>query len=242
METQTVTAKDRIIFPLDAESLDHPIRWVKTLKDHIGLFKVGLTLFVKEGPKVLNLIQEVAGKKVFLDLKFHDIPETVRAASLALRPVSDAVQFITVHTMEGEATVRAAVEAVEDRVQVLGITVLTSLSEMDSKTSGYSKTVQERVLDLARVAKKAGCAGVVCSGREAKAVKEECGKDFIVVTPGIRPNWAAVSGDDQQRVMTPGEAIRNGADYVVVGRPISQAKEPVEAAEKITQEIMEALR
>ena len=138
--------------------------------------------------------------------------------------------------------VRAAVEAVEGRVQVLGITVLTSLSEMDSKTSGYSKTVQERVLDLARVAKKAGCAGVVCSGREAKAVKEECGKDFIVVTPGIRPNWAAVSGDDQQRIMTPGEAIRNGADYVVVGRPISQAKDPVEAAEKITQEIMEALR
>jgi orotidine-5'-phosphate decarboxylase len=238
----SLSAKDRIIFPLDGEALDHPIKWVKTLKDHVGLFKVGLALFVKEGPKVLNLIQEIAGKKVFLDLKFHDIPETVRAASSALKPVLDSVQFITVHTMEGEASVRAAVEAVENRIQVLGITVLTSLSEAELKAMGSTKTVLERVKDLARIAKMSGCAGVVCSAQEAKAVKQEFGKGFIAVTPGIRPQWAAVPGDDQQRVMTPGEAVRNGADYVVVGRPISKAPDPVEAADKIAHEIEEALQ
>lgn len=242
MGTPSLLAKDRIVLPLDFDSLDHALKFVKTLKDHVGLFKVGLTLFVKEGPQVLHRIQQIAGNKIFLDLKFHDIPATVRGVSAALMTVSEAIRFITVHTSDGEAPVRAAVEALKDKTRVLGVTVLTSLSGVDLKALGFKTTIQERVLNLSRTAKNAGCAGVVCSGYEVKAVKQELGKDFIVVVPGIRPNWAAVSGDDQQRVMTPGEAIRNGADYVVVGRPISKAKDPVEAAEKITQEIMEALR
>lgn len=242
MRTPSLLAKDRIVLPLDFDSLDHALKFVKTLKDHVGLFKVGLTLFVKEGPQVLHRIQQIAGNKIFLDLKFHDIPKTVRSASAVVSSLSGAVKFITVHASEGEATVKAAAEAMKNRTQVLGITVLTSLSENDLKALGFKTTIQERVLDLSRTAKNAGCAGIVCSGYEAQAVKQGLGKDFIVVTPGIRPKWAAIPGDDQQRIMTPQEAILNGADYVVVGRPIYKAADPVEAAEKIAYEIADALR
>ncbi len=242
MGIPSLSAKGRIIFPLDFDSLNLAIKFVETLRDHVGLFKVGLTLFVKEGPQVLHRIQQIAGNKIFLDLKFHDIPETVRSVSAVISSLSGEVTFITVHTSDGEAMVRAAVEATKDGTRVLGVTVLTSLSDVDLKAAGLRKTVQERVLDLSRIAKSAGCAGVVCSGHEARAVKQELGKDFIVVTPGIRPKWAAVSGDDQRRIMTPGEAILNGADYVVVGRPIYKAQDPVQAAEKIADEIEKALQ
>lgn len=242
MGIPSLSGKDRIVFPLDFDSLDLAIQFVRTLKHHVGLFKVGLTLFVKEGPQVLHRIQQIAGNKIFLDLKFHDIPETVRSASAVVSFLSGAVKFITVHTSDGEAMVRAAVEATKNGTCILGVTVLTSLSEVDLKSIGFQKTVQERVLGLSRIAKKAGCAGVVCSGYEVKAVKQELGKDFIVVVPGIRPKWAAVSGDDQRRIMTPREAILNGADYVVVGRPIYKAQDPVQAAEKIADEIEKALQ
>jgi orotidine-5'-phosphate decarboxylase len=201
-----------------------------------------LTLFIKEGPSILSRIGKMVGDRIFLDLKFHDIPETLRSVSAALMSLSDKVRFVTVHASEGETAVRAAVNAMKRPTRVLGVTVLTSLSETDLRALGFQQTVQERVLALSRIAKNAGCAGVVSSANEAMAVKKEMGKDFIVVTPGIRPKWSALSGDDQQRITTPGEAITNGADYIVVGRPISRAKDPVEAAEKIAQEIEEATR
>ena len=129
----------------------------------------------------------------------------------------------------------------QNGTKVLGITVLTSLTEEESKELGYPGSIEERVLTRAGIAKRAGCAGVVCSGHEAKAVKQKFGEDFIVVTPGIRPSWSNIINDDQRRIMTPKEAILNGSDYIVVGRPISIAKDPVEASDKIAQEIEEAL-
>ena len=210
------------------------------LKDYVGLFKIGLALFVKEGPRVIQAIQDMAGERIFLDLKFHDIPETMRQAATALMAVSKGSRFVTVHTSEGEDSVRAAVEAVKGNTKILGVTVLTSSSGLDVSPTSRNLSVQVRVLAMSRIAKNSGCAGIVCSGYEAKAVKEQFGQDFLVVTPGIRPGWATVAGDDQQRVMTPREAILNGADYIVVGRPIHKAKDPVEAANRISNEIKEA--
>jgi orotidine-5'-phosphate decarboxylase len=229
----SVLPKDRIILPLDVESLEQATRLANDLKDHVGLFKIGLALFVKEGPRVIQTIHEITGDRIFLDLKFLDIPETVRNAARALIPISKGIQFITVHTLGDQETVKAAAEVLKGKTNVLGVTILTS--------TGNQKTVA-RVLELSKIAKNAGCAGVVCSGHEARAVKQELGKDFIVVAPGIRPGWASIPGDDQKRIMTPHEAILNGADYIVVGRPIHTAKDPVEAAAKISIEIDGAIR
>lgn len=236
-----LSAKERIVFPLDVPSLEEAERFVKLLKDHIGLFKVGLTLFVREGFQVIKMIEDIAGCKVFLDLKFHDIPETVGNVSSVLMSKSQGIKFVTVHTSEGERIVRAVVEKMTKGTGVLGVTVLTSLDEKESEELGYSKPIKDRVLALAGIAKRAGCVGVVCSGNEAKAVKEKFGKDFVVVTPGIRPAWTNIRKDDQRRIMTPKEAILNGADYIVVGRPIYTARDPVDAADKIAQEIEESL-
>ena len=241
----SLPAKNRIVFPLDVLSIDEAKHLIKLLKDHIGLFKVGLTLFVNEGFQVIKIIEDIVGvggeSKIFFDLKFHDTPETLGNVSTVLMSKSHGLKFVTVHTSEGEKIIRAVVDKMQSGTKVLGITVLTSLTEEESKELGYPGSIEERVLTRAGIAKRAGCAGVVCSGHEAKAVKQKFGKDFIVVTPGIRPSWSNIINDDQRRIMTPKEAILNGSDYIVVGRPISIAKDPVEASDKIAQEIEEAL-
>ena len=235
-----ISAKGRIVLPLDFDSFDQAKSAVKELKDHIGLFKVGLTLFLKEGKTILDYLQgEVGADRVFLDLKFLDIPETVANASAVMDPFH--VKFMTVHASQGASVLRAAVGALRGGTQVLAITVLTSATDAELSGLKMNQTVKERVLLLAQIAKGAKCAGVVCSGLEARDVKRECGQDFIVVTPGIRPKGAEISKDDQQRKMTPGEAIKNGADYVVVGRPINRSSDRVGAARKIAEEIEEAL-
>jgi orotidine-5'-phosphate decarboxylase len=241
MQENPLSGKDRIILPLDFPSFDEAQAVVEKLKNHVGLFKVGLTLYINEGRKFLEYLDRSVGpEKIFLDLKFHDIPETVKNVSSVVASISP-VKFITVHASEGERILKAAVEALPKGTGVLGVTALTSLSEAELKELGISMTVKERVLKLAQMAKKAGCAGVVCSGLEARAVKAQCGLNFIVVTPGIRPAWARVASDDQRRVMTPGEAIQQGADYVVVGRPIYTSSDRVGAAMKVAAEIEEAL-
>jgi orotidine-5'-phosphate decarboxylase len=241
VETQFASANERIILPLDFESLAEVMPLIKALKDHVGLFKIGLTLFLKEGFDVIRRIHEIAGgQKIFFDMKFHDTPWQVAGASAALMSGSVGVRFVTVHTIEGETMPRAVVGAMRNGTKVLGITVLTSLSEKEAKQLGYATSVQDRVIALSTIAKNSGCAGVVCSGHEAKAVKKKTGSGFIVVTPGIRPSWANVDNDDQRRVMTPAEAVQNGADYVVVGRPIFKSKDPVGAAKKIAEEMEEA--
>ena len=194
--------KDRIILPLDTDSSERAFQLVRDLKDHVGLFKVGLTLFSKYGPDIVQSIQKEVGDRIFLDLKFHDIPQTVRTATRALMEACGGVRFLTVHTVQGGDLVRAAVEGSKGDAQVLGVTVLTSISEADQEKLGVQGSVTDRVLVLSQIARDAGCAGVVCSANEAQAVKKEHGRDFIVVTPGIRPNWSHVARDDQSRSHT----------------------------------------
>lgn len=240
MSIRRASAKERIILPLDFPSREQAQTVVKQLRDHVGLFKVGLTLYVKEGRTILDyLTNEVGADRIFLDLKFLDIPETVANVSAMID--SFRPRFITVHASQGPRVLKAAVEALRSGTRVLAVTVLTSVTEAELRELKINQTVKERVLLLAQIAKGARCAGVVCSGLEAGEVKKECGRDFIVVTPGIRPIWAEVSKDDQRRKMTPGEAIQNGADYIVVGRPISSSSDRVGAARKIAEEIEAAL-
>lgn len=236
-------AKDKIIFPLDFSDINSAKRYIEILKDHIGLFKVGLELFVKEGPEILKLISGRGKAKIFLDLKFHDIPETVKGAVRSANELG--AEFITVHCDEGRRLLEIAVETAMGRIKVLAVTVLTSLSRESLKEIGIREELQDPlklVLHRARIAKSAGCAGVVCSGLEAEFIRKEFGKDFIIVTPGIRPLWSITENDDQRRVVTPAEAVKAGADYIVVGRPIRTANDPVDAVKKITKEIEIALK
>ena len=233
--------EERIIFALDVPALDEAVRYARLLKDHVGLFKVGLELFVAGGPRVVKMVKEESSKGVFLDLKFHDIPATVRGACLSASRLG--AEFMTVHC-EGARGIREALGGLTG-VKILGVTVLTSLSEEDFLDMGIDpgfRTTSELVLHRAGVAKEAGLAGVVCSGLEAEAVKKRFGPDFTVVVPGIRLEKYKKGADDQKRVVTPYEAIKGGADYIVVGRPIKNAPDPRKTAEEIAREIEEALQ
>jgi len=234
------TPKDRIIFALDVASWDQARRLVERLAGHVGLFKVGLELFIREGPAVVAMLRK-AGANVFLDLKLHDIPETVRRAMAAAAALD--VDFVTVHCGENPQMLTAAVEGAGDRTGVLAVTLLTSVAGHDLQRAGYLPELGDNPLNLvlARVAmaRTAGCTGIVCSSLEAKAVKTRFGTDLLVVTPGIRPFAAAAH--DQKRVNTPGQAIGNGADYLVIGRPIRDAADPVGTARDIAAEIGQAL-
>jgi orotidine-5'-phosphate decarboxylase len=232
-------AKDYIIFPLDVASEEAARRYVGLLADHVGLFKVGLELFIRSGPQIVRFINSAGSAGVFLDLKLHDIPATV---SRAMQGVADlGVDFATVHCGETPKMLKAAVAGSRGEVRLLGVTVLTSVSAEDIETAGYRSEfypdLSGLVLKRARMAQKAGCAGVVCSGLEAMAIKNQIGADFITVTPGIRPSWAAGKKDDQQRVTTPAQAVANGSDYLVIGRPIRDAADPREAAGRVADEI-----
>lgn len=231
------TPKDRIIFALDVPGIDEARRFVGLLKDHVGMFKIGLELFVACGPEVVRAVQESGGKGIFLDLKFHDIPETVKGAMRSASALG--ADLITVHTSDGQAMMKAAVEA-SGKSRVLGVTVLTSLSGEAFSEAGIDAkfSPESLVLHRAKSAKAAGCAGIVCSGQEARSIRESFGPDFLIVTPGVRSAHDAIG--DQKRVVTPGEAVRNGADYIVVGRPIRKAADPVEAAKRIAGEIEKA--
>jgi orotidine-5'-phosphate decarboxylase len=235
--------KDYIIFPLDVPTSDEAMKYVTLLKHHVGLFKVGLELFISEGPNILQGIRNEGGAGIFLDLKLHDIPVTVRRAFLAasrFRP-----HFVTVHCDEGREVLKDVAESNPGNTRILGVTLLTSLNEQKVLEMGYRSKYGEDlsalVLLRARMAKEAGCHGVVCSGHEVAAVKRELGNGFIAVTPGIRPLWSLVDQDDQERVVIPSNAVRNGADYLVVGRPIRDAADPVAAADGVAEEIAEVL-
>jgi orotidine-5'-phosphate decarboxylase len=236
-------AKDYIIFPLDVASTDEAKRYVELLAGHVGLFKVGLELFIRSGPDIVRFINADAGAGVFLDLKLHDIPSTV---SRAMSRIADlGVRYATVHCGETSRMLEAAVEGGRGAVDILAVTVLTSVSVDDIRLAGYRSEyypdLTRLVINRAAMAKTAGCAGVICSGHEAAMIKREFGKEFAAVTPGIRPQWSLGEPDDQQRVMTPARAIRNGADYLVIGRPIRNARDPVRAAVQVAEEIEAAI-
>ncbi len=237
-------AKDRLIFALDVDSLDEACAWVERLHDQVGVFKVGKQLFTRCGPEVVHMIR-ARGGEVFLDLKYHDIPNTVAMAGVeALRL---GVRIFNVHALGGAEMMARLVAEVDKhaprgtpgRPLLLAVTILTSSTDATLKAVGIDRPVTEMVPRLARLARDAGMDGVVASPQEVGLIREACGADFAIVTPGVRP--ATASLDDQQRVMTPGEALRAGADYLVIGRPISAAPDPAAAAAAILAEMRAAL-
>ncbi len=236
--------EQKILVALDVDNLPAALRLVEQLREHVGGFKIGLELCTHVGvPQALEAISREGGK-VFVDLKFKDIPNTVAGAARALR--HPGVLMFNVHCDGGLAVMRAAAAAGrsgEYRPLVIGVTVLTSLDEPTLNTElRVPGSLSEHVVQMARLAQTAELDGVVCSAREVAAVKAACGPDFLVVVPGVRPTWAGA--DDQARVMTPGETVRAGADYLVMGRPITQPPaavgSPVEAARRIIAELAEA--
>jgi orotidine-5'-phosphate decarboxylase len=232
-------AKDHIIFPLDVPDLEAAKPFISLLSSHVGMFKVGLELFIRSGPEVVRYIRSESGARIFLDLKLHDIPVTVKRAMQSVAELG--VDLATVHCGESQAMLEAAMEGSGGKVNVLGVTVLTSVSAKDIESAGFQDSYVSNIADLvikrAILAKASGLNGIVCSGLEVEKIKEVCGDDFLCVTPGIRPAFEVVKGDDQQRVCTPAQAITRGADYLVIGRPIRDAKDPKAAAMKIAEEI-----
>jgi len=229
-------ARDRLIVALDVSTADEARALVDRLSGRVGMFKIGSQLFTAAGPQ---LVREIVGRgeKVFLDLKYHDIPNTVAEA------VGEAGQLgaslITVHALGGKAMIEAAVGALPAvGSRVLAVTVLTSHDEKSLGDIGLPGAVTETVQRLARLAREARADGVVASPLEAGLVRDACGPDFLIVTPGIRPSGARA--DDQARAATPAAAIKAGADYLVVGRPISQDADPAAAAAAIVREMESA--
>lgn len=229
----------RIIIALDVENRDQALALVRTLPA-TRVFKVGLELFTAEGPRLLQDVQAL-GKDVFLDLKLHDIPNTVaEAARIGVRL---GARMMTIHASGGEEMMARAAEVAGTEAEkrgvtkplLLGVTILTSLKNEILASIGMVADTGAQVLRLAALARKAGLDGVVCSAQEIEIVRRETGAGFLIVTPGIRPAWAAAQ--DQKRIMTPAEAIAKGADYLVVGRPVTQAASPREAFQKIVDEL-----
>jgi len=235
--------RSRIYVPLDTPNLDIALDITRTLKGHVGGFKIGKEFFTALGPAgVEHIIGE--GMPLFLDLKFHDIPNTVAGAvrsAMAMAP-----KIIDVHVSGGKTMMMAAAEAAaEEAVKrnvkkplLLGVTVLTSLDAIDLADAGVIGSPEDQVVRLAGLAKSAGLDGVVCSGYEIENLRAACGPNFKLLVPGIRPVWAEAG--DQKRVLTPAEAVSMGADYLVIGRPITGADDPVAAAGRIGDELVNA--
>jgi len=220
----------------------------RRLSNLVGMFKINIHLFTAAGPEAVRKIGAL-GQGVFLDLKYHDIPNTVAGAvSAACRLLK--VRLLNIHTTGGLAMMRAGAEAIAKagsrgtRPKLIGVTILTSLDREALRQVGIGGAPASRVVSLARLAKRAGLDGVVASPQEVRQIRRACGRDFLIVVPGVRPATASagVRADDQARVATPYEAIRAGADYLVVGRPITAAPDPRAAAQAIVQEIAAALR
>jgi orotidine-5'-phosphate decarboxylase len=236
-----------LIVALDFDSLKSALALAKQVSDVVGMFKIGSQLFSNAGPEAVRQVAAL-GNGIFLDLKFHDIPNTVAGAVLASAAMP-GVQLVNVHASGGSAMLTAAAQAVSagvpmgaDRPRLIAVTILTSMDQKAMREVGISGTPLTRATKLAQLAKKCGVDGVVASVQEAKAIRKACGRDFLIVTPGVRPSDAAAGKkkDDQARTATPKQAIQAGADYIVVGRPIIAESDPRAAAQKIVDEIAAA--
>jgi orotidine-5'-phosphate decarboxylase len=240
----SLSAKEHLIYALDVDDYATAEQWVEKLHENVGVFKIGKQLFTRCGPDVVKMVHDHGGE-VFLDLKYHDIPNTV--AKAAVEACKLGVKIFNVHALGGfEMMQRTATEVADycrtagvELPLVLAVTILTSSTEETLQRVGIDRPVEEMVVRLAQLAKESGLGGVVASPREAALIRQACGPDFAIVTPGVRPTFAAL--DDQKRVTTPTDAIRAGATSLVVGRPISAAVDPVAAAGKILAEIEIAL-
>jgi orotidine-5'-phosphate decarboxylase len=227
--------RERLIVALDVSSAGAAQALVERVGDAAGIYKVGLQLFTAAGPSfVRELVQ--SGRRVFLDLKLHDIPNTVSHA--VKNAVDLGVHMLTVHASGGTAMLRAATEAAGGKLNVLAVTVLTSLNDQDMDETGIAGRVTDQALRMAVLAQNSGCQGIVSSPREALLIRKSLGEGFAIVTPGIRP--AGVESNDQQRTATPAQAIANGASHIVVGRPITHASDPAQAARAIISEMEQA--
>ncbi len=232
-------ACNKIIFALDVKGLDEIDRWAELLSNKVGLFKVGKELFTSCGPEAVKAVQRHRGQ-VFLDLKYHDIPNTVAQAMVAAAGLG--VQLANLHALGGAEMMETAANAVRkgfseaERPRLLAVTILTSSTAETLRQVGIEHPVPEMVVRLARLAKESGMDGVVASPLEIGLIREACGPDFLIVTPGVRPSFAAV--DDQKRIMSPSDAVQAGADYLVIGRPIAKAEDPAVAASLIAEEIL----
>lgn len=237
-------ARERLIFALDVSTAREAGALIRQLKDSVGMFKVGKQLFLREGPRIISYIRERGGE-VFLDLKFHDIPQTVARASVEATRLG--VAMFNVHASGSTPMMKESVRQVRRacrtehlrRPRMLAVTVLTSLSPADLSLVGVDVPIEDQVLRLALLAMESGMDGVVASPHEIRAIRAACGPRFLIVTPGIRRATDAMG--DQHRVTGPAEAVAAGADYVVVGRPIREAADPKAEAEAIVDEIAEAL-
>lgn len=238
---------NRILVALDVDAAAKAIALADSLRGSVAGFKVGKQLFTAEGPSLVRMLAE-RGDRVFLDLKFHDIPNTVAGAVASA--VSTGAWMVNVHASGGRRMMQAAAEAARTSAErlarprplLIAVTVLTSLEEEHLREVGVDRPMIEQVVSLARLAQAAGLDGVVASPQEIEAIRAACGRDFQIVTPGIRDpqktqNAAAGSADDQARTMTPAEAVARGASYLVIGRPITAAPDPRAAAERITADI-----
>lgn len=236
--------RHKIILALDVSDADYALEIVDAFSENIDIFKVGLELFTAGGPSVVEKIQN-KGKKVFLDLKFHDIPNTVTKAALGATALG--VYMFNVHASGGYETMKRCKDAVVEyclknntaKPKIMGVTVLTSISpEMLKAELGIQHSLRTHVRHLASLAHKAGLDGVIASGQEVSMIRNHVGGGFIIATPGIRPSWSVP--DDQMRTMTPRDAIREGADYLVMGRSILNQPDPLKALDLINLEILTA--
>ena len=239
--------RSSLIVALDFDSLTTAVKFAKQVADLVGMFKIGSQLFTSAGPEAVRQVAQL-GTGIFLDLKFHDIPNTVAGAVLASAAMP-GVQLVNVHALGGTLMMRAAAQAVSagvpmgaDRTRLLAVTILTSMDQKAMREVGIGGAPQTRVVKLAKLAQAAGVDGVVASVQEAKAIRKACGREFLIVTPGVRPKDKSVGAkqDDQARTATPREAIKAGADFIVVGRPILAAADPRSAAQEIVEEIAAA--
>lgn len=232
--------RDRLITALDYPTFDQAKALVEELGDAVTFYKVGMELFYGAGPDIIRYLKE-KDKKVFLDLKLQDIPNTVAHSLTVLTRLG--ADIMNVHAVGGPKMMAEGVKAVREAAKELGkpapkliaVTVLTSMDEGQWKPLNYAKPIGEEVLDLAALTKESGLDGVVASPREAAGIRQRCGKDFLIVTPGVRPAWAATN--DQSRIATPAAAIANGSTHLVVGRPITKAENKQEAVRKILDEM-----
>ncbi len=236
-------AKEKIIVALDVPTRERALALAEKLYDNVGAFKIGMQLYNAEGPGIVRDIEKLGGQ-VFIDLKLHDIPNTVAEAARVLTGLQAFI--MTLHAAGGKKMLAAAAQAVAESVPengrkplVVAVTVLTSLSQQEfTEEIGIDRPIAEQVVSWAKLAKAAGLDGVVASPQEIALIRQACGQDFKIITPGIRPIWAAAN--DQSRIMTPRQAVEAGADYLVIGRPITAQPDPAEAAQRIVAEIMEA--
>ena len=244
LSTSTV-ARDRLILAVDTSDISEARHYLDELHAHVGVFKIGLQLFTHYGPEILKIFQS-ANAKIFLDCKYLDIPNTVAKAAEAA--TAHGVQMFTIHASGGTEMLKATSIAVNSCARNLGVTpptilavtVLTSISAETLRNElSVSLEMKEQVAKLARQCRDSGITGLVASPEEVATLRAELGKEMVIVTPGVRPDWA--DANDQKRFTTPAQAIRNGSDYLVVGRPITSAKDPRAAAQKIVEEMQAAL-